>query len=131
MGSRGSSSESSKSGNNTKEVTAADLPKIMASNGKASSFATEVRDDVFNFNIRGEKLDITEHMNDATSDRKKYQSVNIYYKDMNRGQRYRLAEFFHNNPKYITVNNGGLGIAVMPKSSSRFRDEQAYKHLVM
>ena len=131
MGSRGSSSATAlKAKEIPKQVTAADLPKVMASNGKVSNFGTQVRDDIFNFVIKGEKLDVTEFVTFTTSNRKKYQQVNIGWQQMNDRQRRLLGDFLYNSKKYAAVDSGGFGIAVFPNDGTSHTTNNVYRLLV-
>ena len=95
-----------------KKNHAAIMQDVVTEKNEKSSFATQLRDDIYNFTVRGAKLDVSGVISRATSDRKKYQSVNIYHKDLSRAQRTQLAAFFSHSKKYYVQGNGGLGINV-------------------
>jgi hypothetical protein len=100
----------------TKKASSA-LPAITSSNGKTNEFATNLRNEIYDNILRGEKLDVTNVMNGATSKRKKIQSVNIEYQQLSSSQRRKLADFLQTHKKYMAMSNGGLGINVSLTSS--------------
>ena len=112
MGSRGAKSKSV--GVKEKKKNASSLPKITTSDGKVSTFATGVRDTIYNHVTNGEKLDVTNFMSRATADTAKQQSVMIAYQKMSKKQRYILADALSNS-KFDVADSGGYGMGVYPK----------------
>ncbi len=128
MGGRGTNSRTAINiKKSPKKITTEDLPKIMTEDGRVSSFAIKLRDDIYNFFIRGEKLDVAEFMHHATSDRKKYQNVIIEYQKMNKNQRYMLANFLNaNKSKYTMLDALGWGVAIYPSDKVSYTHEPSF-----
>ena len=109
----------------TKAKESASLPAITGKDGKTNEFATTLRNEMYDEILRGEKLDLTNYMENATSRRKKIQSVDINFSSMPDTQRRQFAYFLQNHKKYITFDNGYKIINIAPRNaypSRRFED---------